>query len=326
MVAPQTTDTNFLSSLLAQTTSQYQNTLTDNVFNTNAALALLRQKSNVYFKTSGDVIQMPINLGKNLSVKSYTFYDSFDNSPQKGQVNANYGFANYGGFITISDDELDTNAGKEQIVNVLSSKLMICEESINDAINDDIYKDGTGNGSKDILGLAAMCETSATPGAYLGITDSTNWVNQYVTATAAAVLSGLTSLYLKCADGKEVPDIILANTAFVEEYESANRSASTGVGISYVNATLADAGFMHMNFKGIPMVIDKALDSAANDSGTYGKAFMLNSKFLALPYMEVKVGEFTDSNTQFAKVAKMRTRLQLLTNKRKRQGVMVLSN
>lgn len=325
MVAPQTTDTNYLSSLLAQTTSQYQNSLTDNVFNTNAALTLLRQKSNVYFKTSGDVIMMPINIGKNQTVKSYSFYDSFDNSPQKGQVNANYGFSNYGGFITISDDELDTNSGKEQIVNVLSSKLMICEESINEAINDDLYKDGTGNGSKDILGLAAMCEASTTPGAYLGITDSTYWVNQYKTGTSATILSKLTDLYLACADGKEVPDIILANTNFVSVYESANRSASSGVGINYVNATLADAGFMHINFKGVPMVIDKSLDSSANDSGGVGKAYMLNSKFLALPFMEVKTGAFTDSNTQFAKVAKMRTRLQLLTNKRKRHGVIVLS-
>jgi hypothetical protein len=325
MVAPQTTDTNYLSSLLAMTTSQYQTSLTDNVFNTNAALLLLRQKSNVYFKTSGDVIQMPINLGKNTTVKSYTMYDAFDNSPQKGQVNANYGFANYGGFLTISNDELDTNSGKEQIVNVLTAKMMILEDSINAKINDDLYKDGTGNGSKDILGLAAMCEASATPGAYLGLTDSTYWVNQYKTATAVSVISGLTDCYIACADGKEVPDIILANTAFVSAYENANRSTSTGVSISYVNTTLADAGFQQWNFKGVPMVLDKSLDSSANDSGGKGKAYVLNSKFLALPFDAVTTTDFTNSANQFAKTAGMRTRLQLLTNKRRRQGVVVLS-
>jgi hypothetical protein len=323
MGSPQTTDTNYLSTLLAGTADQYAKTATDNVFNNNAALLLLRKNSKVAFNTSGYQIQMPLLLGKNTSVKSFEGYDNFDNSPQKGLVDAYSTFAKYGGLITISDDELDSNSGEEAVINLLATKIMQCEESILDEINDNIYKNGTGNAGKDILGLAAMCEASSSPGAYLGITDSTNWVNQYKTGTAGTILADLTSLYFKCTDGREVPDIILANTDFVEAYETANRSASSGVSINYVNATLADAGFQALSFKGIPMVLDKSLDN--NDSGGAGKAFMLNSKFLALPYMEVKAGAFTDSNTQFAKVAKMRVRLQLLTNKRKRQGVHVLS-
>jgi hypothetical protein len=322
MGAPQVTDTNYLSSLLAVTMSQYKEEARDNIFNNNAAFFKLKEKSQVSARTSGEMLQLPILLGKNESVKSFTMYDTFDNSPQKGIVNAFVKMSNYGGFIAISDDELDTNAGKEQVVNILTTKIMQCEGSILDEINDNLYKDGTGNSSKNILGLAAMCEASATPGAYMGLTNSTNWVNQYATGTSGAILGKLTDLWFACTDGRETPDIILANTKFAVAYEAANRGTA-GVNISYVDAKLADAGFQALNFKGIPMVIDKSLDN--NDAGGKGKAFMLNSKFLGLPLKEVAVSSFTESNTQFAKVAKMRYRLQLLTDKRKRQGVIVLS-
>lgn len=322
MGAPQTADTNYYSTLLALTASQYREQLQDNVFNNNAALLLLKEKSMVSAQVSGEMLQVPLLIGKNETVKSYSMYDTFDVTPQKGVVNAYVKMANYGGFITICDDELETNSGKEKIVNVLTTKIMQCEESILSEINDNLYKDGTGNSSKNILGLAAMCETSATPGAYMGVTNATNWVNQYETCSAAQVISGLTDLYFKCTDGREAPDIILANTNFVTAYEAANR-ATSGVSISYPNAKLADAGFISLNFKGIPMVLDKSLDD--NDSGGVGKAFMLNSRFLGLPLKEIGIGDFVRSGNQFAKTAGMSYRLQLLTDKRKRQGVIVLA-
>lgn len=324
MGAPQVTDTNWLSSVLAVTMDQYTPNCTDNVFNNNAATLLLKEKSQVDARLSSYQIQVPIMLGKNTSVKSFTGYDGFDNSPQKGIVNAYVPLANYGGLITISDDEIEMNSDKEQVVNILTTKIMQCESSILDAINTDIYLDGTGNGGKNILGLMDMCEASATPSSYMGLTNSTYWVNQYSTASTVSVLSALTELYFKCTDGREIPDIILANTDFVTAYEAANRTTS-GVGLAYVNAKLADAGFASLGFKNIPMVLDKSLDGDAADSGGYGKAFMLNSKFLGMPFKEVKTTAFTDSDTQFAKTAKMRVRLQLLTDKRRRQGVCVLS-
>jgi hypothetical protein len=168
-----------------------------------------------------------------------------------------------------------------------------------------------------------MCEMSATPGAYMGLTNSTYWVNQYVTSTGAALLSGLTELYFKCTDGRDIPDIILCNTDYISDYEALNRSTN-GTGISYVNAKLGDAGFAALEFKQTPMILDKSLDD--NDAAGYGKAFMLTSKYLGLPYKEVKTSSFTESDNQFAKIAKMRIRLQLLTNKRRRQGVHLMSS
>lgn len=321
MGAPQTADTNYYSTLLALTASQYREQLQNNVFDTNAALLTLKEKSMVSAQVTGEMLQLPILVGKNTTVKSYSLYDTFDVTPQKGAVNAYVKMANYGGFITISDDELEANAGKEKIVNVLTTKIMQCEESILSEINDNLYKDGTGNGSKNILGLAAMCEASSSPGAYMGVTHA-NWVNQYTTCSAAQVISGLTTLSLKLTDGRESPDIILANTNFVSTYEAANR-ATAGVSISYPNAKLADAGFIVLQFKGISMVLDKSLD--ANDSGGVGKAFMLNSRFLGLPLKDVGISDFTRSGNQFAKTAGMSYRLQLLTDKRKRQGVIVLA-
>jgi hypothetical protein len=88
MGAAQVTDTTYLSSLLAVTMSQYKEQVQDNIFNNNAAFLKLKEKSQVSARTSGEMLQLPILLGKNESVKSFTMYDNFDNSPQKGIDNA----------------------------------------------------------------------------------------------------------------------------------------------------------------------------------------------------------------------------------------------
>lgn len=314
----QTTDTNFESTVLAVTAEKYIPKLTQNIFNYNAALVKINEKSSVNFTRSGDEVIVPILLGKNNNTKAYAPYEAFDLTPQKGIVDAAAKIRDYAAPIVISDNELRINSGKEQIVSIMSAKLMQADESLKQRMNLHMYDDGTADGGKALLGLKAMCEESGTPGAYMGITDATNWINQYQTGSAGQLLSKMGALYYSQKDGGDAPDLILCDDKFAILYEAANQSTS-GVGIQYVDAKLADAGFTHISYRGVPMVNDKSLTASV------GKAYFLNSKYLGFLFENPETTEFVRMPNQLAKSAFLKCSTQLITSRRNRQGVVVLS-
>jgi len=97
----------------------------------------------------------------------------------------------------------------------------------------------------------------------------------------------------------------------MEIYEAASS-------ITYTNAENADSGFANLSYKGRSMVLDQAHpDVTAGSLPTY---HMLNSKYLGMFWNASGVGAFVESIDQDAKVAKMITEVQLVTNNRRRQG------
>ena len=321
-MAGQNTNTDWQSSLFAVTLDQYKEELTNNFFDARPALKLIRAKSKVGARKSGGNLIVPLMVGDNDSAKSYNGYDSFDLDPQKGFVDASVQLTNYGVPVVISDEELDINNGKEQVVSILSSKIMQAEMSITNNVGNHLFLDGTGNGGKNILGFGAMCEETATPGEYMNYTDATNWVNQYQTGSQGEIIDKMDALYRSISDGVDKTDIIVCSSEFLAQYEAACRTAGIST-IAYPNASNADAGFADAHYKGIPIVIDKAIDDS--DTAGKGKAYFLMSKYLGL-YMEAPVaGKMIPIADSFAQVSKIKTRLQLFTSRRNRQGVIVLS-
>ena len=55
--------------------------------------------------------------------------------------------------------------GEAQMINLLSAKANQAEMSLRDRMSVDSFGDGTGNGGKNLTGLAALVSTTATVGA-----------------------------------------------------------------------------------------------------------------------------------------------------------------
>ena len=320
----QVTNTDFLTNVLALTAENQIAVMADNVFDNNAGLLLMKQKSRVNFRVSGYEILVNINLSKNKGSKSYQGFDTFNITPNKGAVTPYLRLANYAAPIPIDDESLEINKDKEKIIDVMQFFMQQAEDTLSDDVNTDLYGDGTGNAGKDMTGLGAMCEkkTIASQGSYMNVSDSTYWVNQFAESTQGAIIGTLRDLYLKTTDGKDAPDVILASTEFIDQYENANESTS-GVSVTYGDTRLADAGFASLQYKGIPMVLDKALD--ATDTGTKGLAYMLNSKYLGFELRDMKFTPFVRPADQLAAVSYLKYRCQLVTNRRNRQGVIQLT-
>ena len=100
--------------------------------------------------------------------------------------------------------------------------------SIQDTVSTDVYTDGTGNGSKNITGLAAMNETTPGTTAYAEVpTANTVWVNQSVASVGAAAVNLVPQLRVlmnDCSQGKNAaatkPDFAVTTQSIHESLEA----------------------------------------------------------------------------------------------------------
>ncbi len=316
-------NTDYLTTLQAVTRDQILKKVEDNIFDRNAALYAIRDKSQVSILSSGRNIVVPVMVSENSTTDSMTFYDEIDTSPQKGIVDGTLPHAYYATSIVVSRQEEKENNGEEQVASLLASKVMQAEESGLARITTDLYLDGTGNSSKNMTGLLAMIPTSSTAGTYMGIDGDTitSWTHQYKAGATASTVALLDQLFYAIADGSDRPDLVLTGPLGFTNYELYNRQS--GIGVAYTNTKMADAGFTSVAYKGIPMVLDQ--NHPEYTAATYPIYHMLSSKYLGFSF-DQEMTPFREPVNQLAKVAHHVIDCQLVTSNRRRQGKLAITS
>ncbi|HML98914.1 MAG TPA: phage major capsid protein [Tepidiformaceae bacterium] len=217
---------NYDTALLTTTFNKFvSKQAADVIFNDLALFEYLNSKGSVKKRVDGGV-KMLVHLmyGKNTAVQSYSGYDLLDVSPQEGLTNAEFELKQYNIPITISGREEELNAGEAQMIDLLESKWDQARMSLRDKLNADGFLDGTGNGGKNITGLALMVDSAGT---YGNIPRATNswWAAQETAVGGPLTIEGSTGMrriYNDCSLGKGTmtPDGILTTQTLFEKYES----------------------------------------------------------------------------------------------------------
>jgi len=160
-----------ITDIIATTIQSRSGVLADNLTNNNALLARLKMKGNVKTVSGGNVILEEIfyNDPNTNNANSYSGYEAINISPDSPITAAQYSFTQYADAVTMSGLEILQNSGKEQIIDLLEGRMKISEARLLNRINGDLFLDGTGNGGKNITGLAAAIADSPTTGTYGGI-------------------------------------------------------------------------------------------------------------------------------------------------------------
>lgn len=195
----------------------------DAVFGDLVLFDVLSKKAKVT-KRGGIKLITPLMYAKSQAVGSYDGYDTFDISPQEGLTNAEYEWKWYYGTVAISNIELRKNSGEAQMINLLEAKWRQAKMSLADLMNQHMFLDGTGNGGKNLVGLALMVDSAGT---YGGINRTTNtwWsanetnVNGNLSITGS---TGMRRMFNDCSlgRGRVIPDFIITTQAVFEAYEA----------------------------------------------------------------------------------------------------------
>jgi len=260
-----------VNQLVATTLANYHKQFADNVSNSNAVTALLREGNRIRTVDGGRSIACPLTYAE----ETFSWYmgtELLSRAVKETISEADYEPSNAVTSVTLSGPDLAKNKGKERILNLLEGKMENAQTTMNNNITKAIYGDGTV--AKSFAGLKAMV-TDAGTGTVGGIDSATwtFWKNQTTSIARAtglqypALKAGLNALWIKLIRGTEHPDLLLTDAEIYTTYEGGLQENQR-----YADAKLGALGFETLKYKSAAMVFDGAA------TGLVG-GYMLNTKY-----------------------------------------------
>lgn len=200
----------------------------DNIFKRHQLLEVMRQ-NGAFEEQHGDVIRANLEYALNPNVKfiaeqeTVTVFrpDTFDN--------AEYSWKLIAGDVPMTDLEAGITEGSAAKYDLRARKIMNLKNSMEEAVNNSFFSDGTATSSKEFGGLQLVVSTSPTTGTVGSINRATYpfWRNQQNSGAKTTnaydnLISSLTTCYNNCSNGigEENPTFIMTDLTTFGGYES----------------------------------------------------------------------------------------------------------
>jgi len=269
-----------ITDIIATTIQSRSGELADNLTQNNAILQRLNSKGNVRPFSGGNVILEEIFYDDTATnnANSYSGYEVLNISPDSPISAAQYKIAQYAASVTMSGLEMLQNSSKEAIIDLIDGRMQVSEARLLNRISGDLYGDGTGNGGKNVDGLAAAIAVSPTTGTYGGINRAnfTFWRNQITTgATSATMLAKMTEAAIKQIRGTDKADLYIAGNNmyqfFVNALQAIQRITTEESGA---------AGFASLKFYGGGTSADVVLGGGIGAQENTSYMYLLNTNYI----------------------------------------------
>ena len=247
---------NSIGDLLTTTLKNRTRKLADNITRNNALLRELSKRGMGFMPfDGGTTIDQEINYANNTNATWYAGYETVAINPQETFSMAEFDMKLLAVAVSISGQEQLQNSGEERSINLVASRIMNAEQTMDNVVATSMYSDGTGSGGKEIGGLQLLVADTPT-NTVGGISRSTwpFWANiaASIGASAALIQPSMNGLWLSLVRGNDRPRIILAdNTSY--GYYLASMQAIQRV----TDPDRASAGFTNLAFMGnTPVILD----------------------------------------------------------------------
>lgn len=276
-----------LTDIVTTTIQNRSGKLADNALRQNALLNYLNKKGNVKPFSGGNVIlqELMYNDTTTQNAGSYSGYDVIDITPNSPLSSAQFDIKQYAAAVTISGLEQLQNAGKQQIIDLLEGRVAVAEKQLMNQLSAGVYSDGTGNGGKNITGLAAAISTTPTSGTYGGINRATwtFWRNVAFSAatdggaaaSSANIQSYMNRTLLQVIRGSDSPDVAVADNNyyrfFLESMQAIQR---------VTDDEDATSGFSALAYYGAGKKMKVYCDGGIGGSAPTNRMYFINSDYM----------------------------------------------
>ena len=281
-----------ISDIIATTIQSRSGELADNVTNNNGLLRKLKMRGNVKPFSGGNVILQEImyNDATTNNTNSYSGYELLNITPNSPISAAQFSITQYASAVTISGLEMLQNSSKQQIIDLLEGRMQVAEAQLNNRLSSDMYLDGTGNGGKNITGLAAAVPDTPSTGVYGGIDRSTTigtfWrsvaysgvTNGGAAVSAANIQQYMTALAIQLVRGTDRADTIIADNNYFQLYVNSLQAIQRIT--SDDGSGAAGAGFSTLKFYGGGQSADVILDGGVGNAATSNHMWFLNTNYI----------------------------------------------
>ena len=219
------------------------------------------------------------------NTSSYSGFETLNISPNSPISAAQYSIAQYASAVTISGLEMLQNSGKEAIIDLLEGRIKVAEAQLANRINLDLYGNGTGNGGKNLTGLAAAVADAPSSGTYGGINRATwsFWQNQAFSGvtnggaavSAANIQSYMTQLAIKLVRGTDKADLIVADNNYYNLYVNSLQAIQR-----VTDPEMAGSGFASLKFYGGGTSADVVLGGGIGAQEPANHMYFLNTDYI----------------------------------------------
>ena len=280
-----------VTDIVATTIESRTRQIQDNVTNNNAGLAWIKDKGNVKTVSGGSTIFEEISFAENANAGWYSGYDLLPVAAQDVLSAAQFALKQAAVPVVISGLEQLQNSGKEQMIDLLESRIGVAESTMANLLCNGFYSDGTDSGGKEIAGLDAAipANTSGTSGRFgtgtYGAIDRATWQfwrpwsSHPTTALDASSIQGaMNDVWGQLVRGRDRPDLIISDTFMWGIY-----LASLQAQQRFTDPNAAKLGFPSIKYMDADVVLDGGLyfASSAWGPGAVAKTmYFLNTKYL----------------------------------------------
>lgn len=246
-----------LSEIITTTMRNRAKKIRDNVTNNIPLLMRLSEKNRIKYVSGGYQIVEELDYADNASVTRYSGYQAINVEAQDVLTSATYDPKQIAVSVIMSGLDMAMNQGKERSLDLLESRIENAVRSLKNAIDADLYSDGTGFSGAQMGGLQAAIPDSPATGTYGGINRATYsfwrpYVQTGTTVSAANVRGLMQTVWLGTKRNADQVDLILADDEFFgyfwETLTDIQRVNNSDVGVAgfgalkFINADVVPAG------------------------------------------------------------------------------------
>jgi len=257
--------------------------LADNISDNNALLNRLKKKGQTKLVSGGRNLTREIEYAENSTFMYYSGGEELSVSASDVFSAAEYDWKQAAVAVVINGLEQLKNSGKEQILDLLESRIKNADRTMKNNISAGIYSAGTGFGGKEIGGLQLLVADSPTTGTVGGINRATAsnafWRNlSYdattdggAAATALNIQTYMNHMWVNLTRGTDHPDLIVADNNYYKLYLSSLQAIQR-----ITSDEQASAGFTSLKY----MNADVVLDGGYGGNAPSNHMYFLNTDFL----------------------------------------------
>lgn len=269
-----------------QTTVQteYLPFVVDTVLNSNVMFQRIVRAAK---KWSGRTLRAPIKVSKNATGTSFRGLDTFSVAATDNRQFLEFTPSFYQITCALPGDELSVADTESKVLDLMKLTIQSDTEDMADNLGTIFYGDGTGNGSKDPLGLAALVDDGSNVANIGGLSRATyTTLKSTITASATLSLAGVDTLWINVTAGNITPTAIFTTQAVYNFYGQLLRPQERIVkdySVMKKGGLSGGTGFSALAYDGKPILMDEKC--------TTGIFAMVNEDFVdwyALPYYHAK--------------------------------------
>jgi hypothetical protein len=308
------------SDILSTTFAKVSDQFVDNIFKARPLAYFLSQAGQVIPIDGGARIQESL-IGADNSANTITYSGGGQLTVGASEevTSAIYDWKQLASTVTINGLEEAQNSGEAAFLDLLNTKIEVARESVVAKMNEMFYGDNTA-AAADFHGLGLLIKDVANPVGGIDPDTNTWWKAQVFNAADAGAFGHtdstvldrqmMTHAFNSASVGGDTPTFVLTTQELHEHYESLLQA-----NVRHMDASLADAGFQALEFKGRPVLFDEDCPS--------GEMYFVNPKYLRLKVHRdrfFKAGPFIQPTDYDTRTMKLLTYGNLTINSRRHQG------